>query len=155
MHRAARIGLILVVVCLSGCDRAPPDTASQQRPEPEAPAPAVPTTRPDQAERALGLTRRLPHAYVASCARIRSQAGADPCPPLIPQGQLKVAGPYERRWEGYPGRWTWAAPRSPGSRVRRSTPTAATGRSGWPGAQTAGGSSTRNFMPSACRTGPT
>jgi hypothetical protein len=101
MHRAALIGLTLVVVCLMGCDRAPPNASRQGRPEPEAPAQAVPSTRPDQAERALGLTRRLPHAYVSRCARIRTDAGADPCPPLTPQGRLAVTGPHQKRWEGY------------------------------------------------------
>jgi hypothetical protein len=101
MHRAALLGLTLVVICLSGCDRAPPGASSPGRPDPATPARVVTTTRPEQAERALGLTRRLPNTYVARCARIRSQAPADPCPPLIPVGRLKVAGPYQKRWEGY------------------------------------------------------
>jgi hypothetical protein len=58
----------------------------------------VTPTRPDPPERALGLTRRLPDAYVTRCARIPPDAGANPCPPLKPEGQLKVAGPY-----GQPG----------------------------------------------------
>jgi hypothetical protein len=100
LRRAARIGLTLVVVCLAGCDRAPPDTPSPRRPEPAVPTQAAPTSRPVPPTQALGLTRRLPDAYVAGCARIRSHAGADPCPPLIPVGRLNVAGPHAKRWEG-------------------------------------------------------
>ena len=41
-------------------------------------------------ERALGLTRQLPHKYAQGCLEILREMHVNPCPPLVPEGEMET-----------------------------------------------------------------
>jgi hypothetical protein len=83
---------LLVAACTSPSD-----------PPPATGAPVHPTTTVGraQAELDLQLTRQLPQEYSRACARLRSYRPlrANACPPLVPQGAIKI------EFQGSPRGW--------------------------------------------------
>jgi hypothetical protein len=87
-----RLAIAVISCCLAvvGCER------RHEQPRTTNPAP---TALPGEA-RDLGLTRRLPAAYLRACTEQAdyAPAGARLCPPLVPEGPMKVMtmGPFSK-----------------------------------------------------------
>jgi hypothetical protein len=95
MHRGLwTTTLLCALAVLGGCVGG---TRDAQRPSPSpASTPVAASPSPAMPEASLRLTRRLPAEYVDACAVLRRRVHANPCPPLVPDGRIKVSGPFER-----------------------------------------------------------
>jgi hypothetical protein len=93
--RGSYIPLCTVIACsvLPACGGGGPKPMRDSSARREQSASTRQAVRVSARERRLGLTRRLPRAYRRVCARQASDApaGARACPPLIPDGALKVS----------------------------------------------------------------
>jgi hypothetical protein len=84
--------VVVLVLVGAGGGCAGRDGEDGPRSSPAAPARVVPAAVPAAQAAALGLTRRLPRTYRDVCAEWAASVppAAQPCPPLIPRGGVKV-----------------------------------------------------------------